>query len=86
MLYTSCILAVHTPPQRTLLDYLCGEARAWWLHVAFVAETPLLLLLLARAFPASELPQLPRDDDTDSDSPGAGGSGTRSEEEAARLV
>lgn len=54
--------------------------------MAFVAETPLLLLLLARAFPASELPQLPRDDDTDSDSPGTSGSGTRSEEEAARLV
>jgi len=59
--------------------------------VVFVAETPLLLLLLAAAFPASELPVLPRDHeplsdheahDAESDATG----GARSDDEAARLV
>ena len=59
--------------------------QARWLHVAFVAETPLLLLLLARAFPASELPVLPRDHDAEGDA-AAGARSDESGDEATRLV
>ena len=75
-------LVFATPLQRALLNSIFGAAGPWWLHVVFVAETPLLLLLLALAFPASELPMLPRDHDAESDATG----GARSDDEAARLV
>ena len=75
-------LVFATPLQRALLNYMFGVAGPWWLHVTFVAETPLLLLLLVRAFPASELPMLPRDHDTGRDATGD----ARSDDEAAHLV
>lgn len=62
-----------TPLQRMLLSAALGPSEGvWWLHVLVVAETPLLAILLGRAFPASELP---------SDAPRA-----ESDDEEARLV
>ena len=50
-----------------------------------LALDPLLLLLLARAFPASELPVLPRDHDAEGDA-AAGARSDESGDEATRLV
>ena len=51
------LLVFVSPAQRHALGFVLGvPAGDWAAHVATAAETPLLTLLLWRAFPATELP------------------------------
>lgn len=62
------VLVFVTPLQRTLAVAAAGDAGLWWSHVLTLVETPLLSLLLARAFPAAELPAVARAIDSDDES------------------
>ena len=75
------VLVFATPMQNLLLVRFLGSSTGiYWAHALSVAETPLLSLLLQRAFPASELPGYPAHADDDA------ASSCKSDDEAARLV
>ena len=64
--FAACkVLVFVSPLQRFLLCYQLGPTGMWWAHVLTVAETPALALLLARAFPANELPTSHKNWDAD---------------------
>ena len=71
------ILVFATPLQRMVLTRAFGEAEGtWWAQVLTCVETPLLSLLLWRAFPPSELPS----------GSAVGGADGHSDDEGTRLV